>query len=314
MKKSFGFALLFVLGACSSAADDSTVSPRINVSSSSAALSADSITAVKGTYSACKGHVDDSTWTATLSGGPAVNELSVRKNDHSCALVLTDILTPTDYHGDATATHAAGILLTPAYEGSAEAFYNPPGGLLAFYANAKNDGASSFADNFTISIVVSDSPSSVNAGNKTGNYKVVTASVSASTMPSPTYTASFAPLVIEEDANNIVLSETGYAQLTEGAVVGQDYLVFSGALAATYSEVDAAWRAMLGGGAVGGGSQDPIALTLQVPANLFRLTPEDNGMNYSDLTAGIAKTIVIRNTDDATHVSSYQIITVTFVP
>jgi hypothetical protein len=284
---------------CIAPAADS-VSPRLEViDRTNSALSAASITSLTGTYgAACDGRAVAGTdaWTLSVSGGPAADELSVRKNDADCVLTITSVVTVA---GSFIGAPAIDLSTSNAYKASASAFAlsaQP----VAFYGNAKIS-ALTFAADFTISLLVSDSPNASDAGNKGATFATQSGTLSASTVPASNYTISYASFGVSKDVNNVVQSVSGYAQLTAGAATGQDYAIYEGALtgASTVPEVETAWAAATTKGLLS------ALTTLQLPASGF-------GLPAVDLDTSPKRTVIIRNTD--TGVSSYQLILTTFIP
>ncbi|MEA2746666.1 MAG: hypothetical protein QOI41_809 [Myxococcales bacterium] len=292
--------LAAVSAGCSAASADESVKPRLEViNQTKSALSADAITSITGTYgAACSGRsaLATDTWTVSIAGGPASDELSVRKNDSDCVLTIDDIVT-----ADGSFIGAPSIALdtTNTFKGSASAFALD-GQPLAFYANAKI-GALTFASDFTISLLVSDAPHASDEGNKGATFATQNASVSASTVPASDYTVSFASFSVAKDVNNVVQSVSGSAQFSAGSVAGQDYAVYEGALtdSSTLAEVDAAFA----GAATTGLLAD--LTTLHLPASGF-------GLVGLDLDTNPQRTMIIRNTN--ANVSSYQLMLITFIP
>lgn len=151
--------------ACSPSADDSITARARLIDRTRTALSAASVTAITGTYSgSCNGRAvgGTDTWTVSLSGGPANDELSVRKDDTDCVLTLTSIITAD---GTYIGTPAIALDATDAYSTSASTFALA-GGPLAFYGNAKISSLT-FAEDFTISILFSDGPTTTSSANIT---------------------------------------------------------------------------------------------------------------------------------------------------
>jgi hypothetical protein len=282
---------------CSVSADD-TVGAHVDVvDRTRSALSAASITSITGTYGGdCDGRdaLGTDGWTVSLSGGPAVDELSVRKNDSDCVLTIRNIVT-----AGATFIGAPSIALDTAYKGSASAFAESGQGL-AFYGNAKISSLS-FSSNFTISMLVSDAPNASAEGDKAASFATQTGTVSAGTVPASDYTVSLASFSVAKDVNNVVQSVAGFAQLTEGAAAGQDYAIHEGALtgSSTIAEIDAAFA-----GAATTGTLSALT-TLQLPASGF-------GLVGADLDTSTQRTLILRNT--VAGVSSYQLLLITFVP
>jgi hypothetical protein len=278
-----------------SAADDGNVGARLEViDRSGSALSAASITAITGTYGAtCDGRHENGTeaWTLTMEGEAANDELSVRKNDADCVLTVRNVVAGgATYIGD-----PAMALTTTDYKESASGFAEDEGPL-AFYGNAKIDSLA-FADNFTISLLVS-ADSSASADSHGATYATQSGSVSQSEVPASEYTISFfAEFAITKDANNVVLSADGYAQLAlaNEAIAGQSYVVYDGALtsASSFAVVDAAFKA---------GTAAPVPGDLQLPASAFTLETK---------TLEQQRTVIISNTAEG--VTSYQLLLITFL-
>jgi hypothetical protein len=284
---------------CSGPADE-TVKPRLDiVNRTKSALSSDAITSISGTYGAsCDGRsgAGTDTWTVSASGGPAGDELSVRKNDSDCVLSVTDIVTADGaFIGDP----AIAMSTANTWAASASAFALSAGPL-AFYGNAKIS-ALSFAADFTISVLVSDAPNASDEGDKGASFATQSASLSPGTVPASDYAVSFASFNVVKDVDNVVQSVSGYAQLTEGSFVGQDYAVYEGALSgsSTLTEVETAWSGAITTGLL------PELTTLQLPATGF-------GLSAVDLDGNPQRTVIIRNTDHG--VSSYQLLLITFTP
>jgi hypothetical protein len=160
---SISAASLVVLAACSAPPSEGHATARLELLGESASALADApITSIAGTYgTGCDGRssMATDTWTISATGGPAVDELSVRKDDSSCVLTITTVVTTSGAY-----VAAAPIVLdTPdMYPASASAFA-VTGGPPAFHGNAKIS-AIAFAADFTISLLVSDAPSRTDAG------------------------------------------------------------------------------------------------------------------------------------------------------
>jgi hypothetical protein len=263
-----------------------------------AGLSAASVTKLGGTYSAaCAGRSAAGTerWTFVRSGA-GTTDLNVARNDSDCVLTLTDVTTAD---GTYTASPSLPLDATDTYQASASAFALPSASI-AFYGNAKID-ALSFANDFTVTLSVSDTLSASNAGTRSASYATQNASVVVATVAAPNDTSSFASFAVSKDANNVVLSATGYAQLTAGSVPGQDYAIYNGTLNAASTLVDVLLAYTLAS------EKHTLAslTSLQIPASQFAL-------GGTTLTSGVTRTIIVRNTVVA--VTSYQLILVTFTP
>lgn len=290
-------SLASVLTGCTAVTE--SVRPRFEiVGRTEAGLSAASVTQLGGTYGAlCAGRSAAGTdrWTFVRSGSGST-DLSVAKNDADCVLTLTDLTTADGVY---TASPNVPLDATDTYRASASAFALPSAST-AFYGNAKID-ALSFANDFTITLSVSDSLSAASAGTRSASYATQSASVVVATVAAPNHTASLAGFTVSKDANNVVQSATGYAQLTAGSVPGQDYAIFNGTLNGSSTLVDVVLAYTLAG------EKHTLAslTSLQIPASQFAL-------GGTTLTGGVARTIIVRNTVAA--VTSYQLLLVTFTP
>jgi hypothetical protein len=274
------------------------VGPRVElVNQTQSALTVGSIRSITGTYGAsCDGRAAAGTdpWTASVTGGPAADELGVRLNDADCVLTFNNVVST-----DGVFIGAPAITLNTAdtYKATASA-YALAAGPLDFYGNAKISSLL-FASDFTITLLVSDTPA-VTEGTKAAATATVSATVLVGTVPAPNYTVSFTPFELEVDVDNVVQLVSGYAQLAAGSVAGQDSAVYQGALtvASTVSEIETAFAAS---------TPAPLSglTTLQVPATGF-------GLIAADLDASTQRTIIIRNVVEG--VSSYQLLLITFIP
>lgn len=296
--RTLALAALTMLAALSGcAADDSDVKPHVEViDRTKSALSASGITAVNGTYgAACSGRAAEGTdaWTVDIAV-PSASTLSVRKNDSDCVLTITSVLT-----ADGTFIGSPSIALGTAYNADASAFATD-NGPLAFYANAKISSLA-FADDFTVSLLVSDDPRATDSGDRSANFATQSASVESNAVPASSYTISYASFDVVKDVDDVVQSVSGFAQLSSGAVAGQDYAIHEGWLdgSSSFAAVDAAFA-----GATSRGSLAALD-ALKVPA-------ADFGLVGLDLDSSPKRTVIVRNTSDG--VSSYQLLSVTFTP
>jgi hypothetical protein len=303
---TLSFAFLLALASIGGGASgctvqtDASVRPRLEViDRTKNAFSAASITSITGTYgTACDGRsaLGTDAWTLSVSGGPAGNELSVRKNDTDCVLTIDSVVTAgATFIG----TPAIALDAADAYAASASAFAED-GEAVAFYGNAKVS-ALSFATDFTISFLASDATTASDEGDKGATFATESGSLSGGTVAASDYTIDLGSFGVAKDVNNVVQSVSGYAQLAEGSSTGQDYAVYAGALtgASTLIQVEAAWAAPVSTGSLSG------LTSLQLPASGF-------GLSGVDLDTSPQRTIIIRNTDQG--VSSYQLMLITFVP
>ena len=272
---------------------------RVNVVNRTAsALSAGDITSITGTYDAsCAGRsaLGTDAWTVSLTGGPAVDELKVRTNDN-CGLTLTHIVTGADsYEGDAPIGLFTDYAVTaPGFTLDADP--------LAFYGNAKISSLE-FDGDFVITLLVSDIPVVSVEADKAAIFATQLSTVMAGTVPASNYTIAFSSFVVEKDIDNLVVEASGYAQLTAGNVLGQNYAVYDGDLsvASTLAQVEAAFAAPISTGLLS------ALTTLRIPAAGFAL-------ENLDLGTPPQRTVIIRNTDPDSNVSSYQLFVIAFVP
>ncbi len=150
----------------------------------------------------------------------------------------------------------------------------------------------------TTNVYVSDEPCAAGEGSEGPAFATESGNVSAGTVLASDYTINFDAFVMEKDVNGVVQSVSGYAQLTDVSVNGQDYVIYDGALtgASSIAEVEAAY------GAATTGLLSSLT-TLELPATGFGLV----GLN---LETASERTVIIRNSDHG--VSAYQLILVAF--
>ncbi len=289
--------LVALASGCTNPTND-MVSPKVDVTDHSrSALTASGIEVINGVYTGCSGRSDGEAWSALVNGALLAHPaLAVRMNDSNCELTVTEVVASgTTYAG------APNILLATSYAGSASAFKAAAEDPVAFYANAKIDSLTFGAD-FTINLLISDDTNDSASGSKQGAFATQSSTVDASNVPAPSYTISLADLTMLTDVNDRVTSATGYAQLTEGAATGQTFAISSQALtsSATLEQLATAYS-----GASSSGNLADLT-SLRIPASSF-------GLVGQDVSAGaIWRTVIIRNTDAASGVTSYQLIVVTF--
>ncbi len=204
-----------------------TVTPSVEViDQTNREFGASFITSITGTYGAgCSGRAaaGTDTWTVSLLGGPAPDELSVRTNNSTCVLTLTDVITT-----EGTFIGAPPIVLRTT--GSASPFAKSASPL-AFYGEA-TISALTFATNFTITLIVSEDPSAVDGGINVASFK------QAGDVPALLTTRSFAILAGQTVTNtgietaiigNLGISPgTSVTGLPIGQPVGAIYLGSNG--------------------------------------------------------------------------------------
>lgn len=291
--------LAAVSAGCFASSED-TVRPRLDIiDQTKSALNAASISAITGTYGAgCSGRsaLGTEPWTLSVSGGPAGDELSVRKNDSNCVLTIKSIVA-----GGGAFIGAPPIALDTigTYKESGAAFALA-GGPTAFYGNAKLGGLG-FAADFTISLLVSSETSASAVDVAGATFATQSGTVAVGTVPASDYAISFACFGMQTDDRDVVRSVSGYAQLSAGSLGGQSYAVYEGTLtgSSTVAEVEAAFAA-------------PITTGLLSALTTLRLPASEFGLSAVDLDTRPQRTVIIRNTDQG--VPSYQLILVTFAP
>jgi hypothetical protein len=116
----------------------------------------------------------------------------------------------------------------------------------------------------------------------------------ANSVPAPDYALTVGGLALLVDANNIVQSATGTAELTPGLVTAQRYVVADAVGLHLYSEIDEAFVA----------SADK-AFTTSIPAVDFALVG-------ADLTTSKVRTLILANL--AADVPAYQSFEIIFHP
>lgn len=293
-------ALAAFSGGCSSSSTDETVKPKLEVlDKTKSAIEMDPVEGIAGTYDAtCAGHtVGTDTWSLLADG---TTDLVVVKNDTACVLTMRTITTATE-----TFVGAPAIGMDDAWQadGSAFSVVGDPEAVIRFYGNAKLD-AKTFAADFLVSLLVSQSPNATDAGAKgpTG-YATRTAALETTAVPASTYTISFASFGVTQDVDHVVDAVSGYAQLgLVGGTAGEDYAIVSAPLDgdSSFADVDAAFNGVPG---THGAMSD--LTTLRLPATGFALPT-------IDLDTNPQRTVIIRHTADG--VSSYQLLLVTFNP
>ncbi len=292
-----GLVISAASAGCASSDGSLEVTPNVEViNRTHSALAAGSITHVNGTYAGtCDGRSVDGTetWTLALSG--VGTTLSVRKNDADCVLAVTEVEAGTTYLA------VPEITLETAWQATASEFAEAMGPL-AFYGNAKIS-SDTFANDFTLSLLVSDDPSASDNGSRGASFATQEGSVESTTVAASDYSISFAQFQIEKDVDNIVQSVSGFAQLTAGTIAGQDYAIYHGALTdtSTFEDVVNAWA----------GASVTAALSsltsLQIPADQFGLLEP-----AVDLDDNPERTVIVRNRSEG--VDSYQLHLITFTP
>jgi hypothetical protein len=282
-------ALVGVATGCSASSESDLVKGELVVSGSQSALTEEELGSLKleGTYAAtCDGHASDGSdaWTS--------DDVTVRKNDADCVLTITAIdIGEAQYHA------SSGLALEESFAGSALA-YADADGTKRFYANAKISDAS-FGGDFVITVLTSADTTSSDVGDSSGEYATQGGTVSAGAVAPPSYEASFAPLHVSMDANDVVQEGgvTGYVQLFAGGSADR-FAVYDGHVdPSSFEDVETAFGS---GAALSGLDQ------LRIPASYFA------GLEGDDLDVNEVWTIMLRH--EVEGVRSYQLLYITFKP
>jgi hypothetical protein len=286
--------------ACSAdnAGDDGMVRANVAVIGQSRQALSTSVASIAGTYSGdCGGHTNGDAWVVNVNGSVTTN-LSVQKNDSDCDLAVTHVYLGTTGYQPFVSGTASPIALATSYPGSGKAFRSASGDPIKFYANAMITSLS-FATDFQITVNLSDDPTSADAGTKNAAFQMQVGTATQSNVLPPSYSVDFSSMTIQKDNGNLVDSTADYATLTLTGQAGQDYAVYAGAYDSTTPL--ATLEGLFTGATYMGSLPDPLHL----PAADFTL----DGL---DLDNSPIRSIVIRNTVNG--VSSFQIISVTFIP
>jgi hypothetical protein len=285
-------ALVGLLAGCGldDTSDDGVVYPTVSLEVTSGALAPQSneLRSANGTYGAgCTQRTGAWSLLIDQDATLANPKLSVVKGNAACVLTLTSLTSDHEY----PATPKFAISDSYQIPSSAFSMGSSP---VAFYANAKLSSVA-FTSNFIVSILYSDDPNKGTSSN-TATYSVVTASAAATNVPSPTYTLSLTPLLVQTDNAKIVQTATGTADLTDGSTTGQRYVVLTQlAGTPTYADMDTAYKA--------GTSVAMTGANPKIDASVFTLV----GL---DLTAPKVRYLIIANI--VSSVPSYQLYTITF--
>jgi hypothetical protein len=276
---------LLLPSACSIEGEEAAEGNGVIIDRTTQGILAADVDSADGTYTGVTCTNRSGAWSVDLGGGGLLNApLSVVLNDTTCRFSMTALHTTG---GTLTLTPAIPIIAT--YAGSASSVGSP----IQFYANAKIDDLN-FDNDFVITLPYSDN-SNLASDDRIASYSVVTSSATGSSVAAPEYTIEASGLVILTDVNDVVVSATGSATLTDVGVDGQTYVIVEASGLTTFAAIDAAY---LGGGT-------PISLTLSIAAANFNLTAP-----AEDLTTDQFRTVIIANTVNG--VRAYQAFEITF--
>ena len=269
------------------ASDDSVQGNIVATNNTTQSLTSGDLDSVNGTYGAGCRNRSSGNWSVAIAGGAELDNapLTVVLKNTACVLTVTELHTEA---GVVLANPA--IELSTSYQADPSAFGDP---LTVFYANARLTSVS-FAGDFVIEMIYSDDPS-LATGNNTAQFEVVESTATAESIPAPDYALDVATLGVLTDIDDVVVSVSGTAGLSEGSGTGQTgetYVVVNATGLTTYAAIDAAYT-----GATG------AAIDTTVPADDFALVGDD-------LTVSKVRTLIIAHTVDG--VRSYQRFQVTF--
>jgi hypothetical protein len=293
--RSGSLLALAVCALATSACDVDKVTGRAELfDRTSAALTADAVLAIKGTYgSGCTNRTG--AWAVALNDYHfAGNEtqLSVVAADVGCALSVTEVKTSAS-DGFKPATP---FLLTAAYRAEGVAFMSNGTGTTQFYANFRLQPDLAFNSDFVLQMVYSDNLRQVDLSTNSG-FAVEIATATAVLVPAPNATLSLSAIDIKVDAKNVVKTATGNATLTQGTIVGESYVIDDTlGSAPTYAAVDAAFNNVARTRVVLAGA------TQSIPVAELKLVGVD-------LTAPKKRSLIVANID--TGVKSYEIFQIT---
>ncbi len=289
------FAAITLFG-CGGEQGAALVSPKVSIIDKvSHALTPNSVRSIQGIYgTGCLGR--SGAWEIPLNGYAAtLPALSVVKDNTSCTLSVSAILAgaagaPSSY------SMASSLPLGASFGPTAAAFSVGGLGATDFYANFRVQPDLSFGTDFVIEMVYSDDASQVAAA-KAATFAVQTGSATASAVPAADYTIDLIGINIQVDASNVVQSSSGSAQLLDGLVTGEQYVVDMDTLPAspTFADLDAAF--------LNGTSRSIAGNNPSIPASELNLA----GL---DLSTPQYRNIIVVHTQNGTR--AYQLFRITF--
>jgi hypothetical protein len=294
--------------ACSIGSADDTVKPQVEViDRTRAALSmSGGLTSINGKYgSSCHGRAGLD-WSVAITEGAtlAYDALTVTKNDGDCKLSVTDIVgsgpegSPAPVYTAKLEGQASPIEMAPTFA-TAKPFLDGDD-VFTFYGNA-TVSTETFAGNFTITLLVSDTADASSTLQSGSTYAEVSADeVTASDVLPPDSSVTLSSVSISIDADdkvlsrsgNVIIGSTGDRQATHYAVVS------SLAADPTFAQVDAAYE-----GATSAAFVDAAPWSLSVE-NILPVT--------TDLTGGFSQWLILRR--DEGGVPAYKVVKITFTP
>lgn len=280
---------------CSSGPEDDMVSSEVGVISRSGSALIGEVKSIDGVYGAdCAGHTENEAWSVRSADGASLTNpaLRVRRNDASCTLKLTHLRT-----ADGTFTAAPAIALSGTYP-ALSAFNDDAQTAVDFYGSAKL-GDPSFASDFSIDLVFADPANDGEPAWKFPDGYEHGFTVTEGNVPAPDFGFTLSDHTLLTDEDDVVTTSSGHIQLTRNDHGAQTYAVVHGLLSHGMSPADLASAIQ---SAPHGGA---LASPYRIPAEALELAGVD-------ITDGVARSIVLRNTDQG--ISSYQVIRLRFAP
>lgn len=294
--RSYFYCLAFSAAAVSGCGDAQVAKSQVDlIDKVSHALTTSTVRAIKGSYGA--GCIQRTgTWALGLNGySPSEGALSVVKNNADCVLSVTEVHAGT-LASPVMYSMAAPLSLDSAFASNGAAFLLDGQGDAVFYANFRIQPDLTFNTNFSLEMVYSDDSTEVTA-QKSAAYAVQSSTASSSNVAPPDYLISLSGITLQVDAGDVVQTASGSASLTEGMVLGEQYVIDQDTLGATptFAEIDALFTAGTKGTLTPGSPAIPAA---------------DFALGGVDLTAAKKRNVIIANVENGTR--SYQIFRVTF--
>ncbi|MFO0578597.1 MAG: hypothetical protein U1A78_31725 [Polyangia bacterium] len=294
--RSYLYCLAFSAAAAGGCGDAQVAKSQVDlIDKVSHALTTSTVRALKGTYGA--GCIQRTgTWALGLNGfTPTEDALSVVKNNADCVLSLSEVHAGT-LAAPAMYSMTAPMALDSAFASNGAAFMLDGQGDTVFYANFRIQPDLTFNTNFSLEMVYSDDSTEVTA-QKSAAYAVQTSTASSSNVAPPDYLISLSGISLQVDAGDVVQTASGSASLTEGSVLGEQYVIDQDTLSATptFADIDALFAAGQKSNLTPGSPSIPVA---------------DFALGGTDLTAGQKRNVIIANIENGTR--AYQIFRVTF--
>lgn len=265
--------------------------------------------AIKGLYGPdCKRHGGES-WRLQLDGAPGALEVAQGDSITSCSLLLTTLQVSRAPDGARTDFELAPpIPLSMAHSASASAVNQPgPAGARAFYANARilQLPQPSFSNPFMVEVVYAAEPSACDGLSfPPAWYTRHSVSAASSPVTAPNYEIDASGIVSVVDADYVVQSSSSGGVIlwlpSSRPQSGEELKILPGdARPDSFEQIDAAYRSAREAIATAG--QKRIALPFQRFGLIGSTLPQ-------------TRTILVKRTDGASGVPSYEVLRVLFPP